>query len=436
MQVSVEATQGLERRLTITVPAEKVDTEIKNRLRHIAKTQRFDGFRPGKVPVSVVQKRYGKTIRSEVAGELMERNYFDALRGQKINPVSMPRIEPKTNETGKDLEFVAIFEVYPEIKLADLSTMAVEKPMVEVLDSDLEKMLETLRKQHVSWKSVTRKSKKADKVTINFVGKVDGEVFEGGDAKDFSLELGLNTMIPGFEDGIIGTKAGEEVTIEVTFPEDYHAEKLKGKPATFEISVTKVEQPELPAIDDEFATLFGVQEGGIEALKAEVRKNMERELGQAVKSKVKDQVLKGMLAMHEVELPRMLIEQEIEGLRKQAMQRFGGQANMENMPQLPANMFEEQAKNRVKVGLLLGEVIRTNNLQVDGERVRAIVENMASAYENPEEVVQYYLSNEEMLQQMRHVALEEQAIELLVEKAALTTVEASFDSIMNPKAAQ
>jgi trigger factor len=433
MQVSVETTRGLERRLTITVPAEKVDTEIKNRLRDIAKTQRIDGFRPGKVPVSVIRKRYGIAVRNEVAADMMQRNYVDALVGEKINPAGAPQIEQKMNQEGQDLEFVATFEVYPEVALKDLSTLPIDKPVVDVEDGDLDNMLETLRKQHATWKSVERKSKKSDKVTMDFVGTVDGEEFDGGKAEDFELELGQDRMIPGFEKGLIGAKAGEEVTVEVTFPEDYHAENLKGKPAVFAVKLNSVEQQVLPEIDDEFAALFGVEEGGVDALKTEVRKNMARELGQAVKGKIKEQVIKGILAMHELDLPRSLIDQEIEGLRKQAMQRFGGQASPENMPELPADLFEEQAKDRVKISLLLGEVIKSNELQVEDDRVTALIENMASAYENPEEVVQYYKTNNELLQQMRNVALEEQAIDLVVENAAVSDAPASFDDIMNPK---
>lgn len=436
MQVSVETTQGLERRLTITVPADKVDTEIKNRLRDLAKTQRIDGFRPGKVPVSVIRKRYGQAVRQEVSSELMQRNYVDALIGEKINPAGSPQIQQTTNEEGKDLEFIATFEVYPEVELKDLSELAVEKPVVAVEDADLDNMLETLRKQHATWKDVKRKSKKDDKMTMDFVGTIDGVEFEGGKAEAFVLELGKGNMIPGFEDGIIGAKKGEEVTIDVTFPEDYHAEDLKGKAAQFAVTVTNVEQQVLPEVDDEFATLFGVEEGGVDALKTEVRKNMERELGQAVKNKVKEQVIKGILAMHELELPKSMLDQEIEGLRQQAMQRFAGQGDPANMPELPADLFEEQAKDRVKVGLLLGEVIKTSDLKVEEDRVTALIENMASAYENPAEVVQYYLSNNELLQQMRNVAMEEQAIEMLVENANVTEKDTQFDELMNPKAEQ
>ena len=399
----------------------------------LAKTQRIDGFRPGKVPVSVIRQRYGAAVRNEVAAEMMQRNYFDALVGEKINPAGDPQIEQKTNKTGEDLEFVATIEVYPEVELKDLAELTVEKPIVEVKDEDLDNMIETLRKQHTTWKSVKRKSKKTDKVTMDFVGTVDGEEFDGGKAENFELEMGQERMIPGFEKGIVGAKAGEEVTVEVTFPEEYHSEELKGKDAVFQVTLHKVEQPVLPEVDEEFAKLFGVEEGGVDALKAEVRKNMERELSQAVKAKVKDQVIKGMLAMHELEVPNALVSQEINVLRQQAMQRFGGQVDPNNMPELPAELFKDQAADRVKIALLLGEFIRNNEVKVDDDKVTALIENMASAYESPEEVVAYYQSDEKAMGQMRNVAIEEQAIEMLVEKATVTEVEATFDEIMNPK---
>jgi trigger factor len=288
-----------------------------------------------------------------------------------------------------------------------------------------------LQKQHADWKEVKRKSKKGDRVTMDFVGSIDGEEFEGGKADDFALELGEGRMIPGFEDQIKGIKAGEEKTIEVTFPEDYHAENLKGKEAQFVVTAKKVEARDLPELNDEFVALFGVKEGGVEALKEEVRKNMERELKNAVKAKVKEQVLKGIVENNDVELPKSMIDQEIDQLRKQAAQRFGG--NADQMPELPAELFEEQAKERVKVGLLLGEVIRSNELKADDEKVDEIIATAASAYEDPQEVVEYYKSNNDMMQQVRNLALEEQAIEFVLEKASVKDKKASFDDIMNPK---
>jgi trigger factor len=434
MQVSVETTQGLERRITITVAAENIDTEVKKRLQQLSKTQRIDGFRPGKVPVSVINKRYGAAVRQEVAGDLMQRQYIDAVISEKLNPAGAPAFAPKTLEAGKDLEFTATFEVYPEVEIKDLEKINVEKPVVEVTDADLENMLVTLRKQHASWVDTDAAAAEENRVTINFLGTVDGEEFEGGKAEDFPLELGQGRMIPGFEDGIIGKKAGEEVVVDVTFPEDYHAENLKGKPAQFTITVNKVEAQELPELTDEFASNFGIAEGGLDALKEEVKKNMTRELEQAVKGKVKEQVIKGLLDVNEIDAPKALVEQEIDALRQQAAQRFGGDAK--NMPELPAELFQEQAQTRVKTGLLLGEVIKTAELKADDAKVEELIITMASAYEDPTEVVEYYKANDELMQQMRNVALEEAAIESVLEKATVTDVEKGFDEIMNPQAAQ
>ena len=434
MQVSVETTQGLERRLTITVPAEKVDVEVKNRLRQLAKTQRINGFRPGKVPPSVIQKRYGKAVREEVAGELMQRNFVEAIMAEKINPAGRPTFAPKSNEDGKEFAFEATFEVYPEVELKDLESIKVERPAVEVSEKDVDEMFVTLQNQHKTWKENKRKTKKGDKLTIDFLGRVDGEEFEGGKAEGFELELGSGRMIPGFEKEITGMKVGEEKTINVTFPEDYHAENLKGKDAEFDIKVNKTEGPILPEVDEEFAKLFGIEEGGIDALREEVTKNMTRELNQAVKAKVKEQVIEGLLEAHEVELPSALVAQEVDVLRQQALQRFGGQMDPNNLPELPAEMFEEQAKRRVKVGLLLGEVIKVNELKVDDAKVEELIESAASAYEDPSEVIEYYKSNQEMYQQMQNVALEEQAVDALLEKASVKDKKSNFKDVMNPEA--
>jgi len=433
MQVSVETTQGLERRLTISVPAEKVDVEVNNRLRQVSKTQRINGFRPGKVPPSVIQKRYGKSVRQEVAGEIMQRSFVDAIVAEKINPAGRPSFVAKSNEDGKALEFEATFEIYPEVELKDLEKIAVERPDVEVTDKDLEEMFETLQKQHQTWKENKRKTKKGDKLTLDFTGRVDGEEFEGGKAEAFELELGAGRMIPGFEKEITGMKSGEEKTIKVTFPDDYHAENLKGKEAEFDIIVHKTEGPILPKVDEDFAKLFGVEEGGIDALREEVSKNMTRELTQTVKAKVKEQVLEGLLASHDVGLPSALVAQEVDVLRQQAMQRFQGQMDPKNLPELPSEMFKEQAERRVKIGLLLGEVIKVNELKVDDAKVDELIATAASAYEDPKEVVEYYANNKELMQQMQNVALEEQAVELLVEKAKVKNKKASFKDIMNPE---
>jgi len=433
MQVSVETTQGLERRLTISVPAEKVDVEVKNRLRQVAKTQRIDGFRPGKVPQSVIQKRFGQSVRQEVAGEIMQRTFVDAIMAEKINPAGRPSFVAKSNEDGKDLEFEATFEIYPEVEVKDLEKITIERPDAEVTDKDLEEMFETLQKQHQTWKENKRKSKNGDKLTLDFTGRIDGEDFEGGKAEAFELELGAGRMIPGFDKEITGMKAGEEKTISVTFPDNYHAENLKGKEAEFDIIVHKTEGPVLPELDDDFAKLFGVEEGGIDALRAEVSKNMTRELTQAVKVKVKEQAVEGLLANNDVEIPLALIEQEVDVLRQQAMERFKGQMDPKNLPELPSEMFKEQAERRVKTGLLLGKVINVNKLKVDSTKVDELIASAASAYQDPKEVIEYYANNKELMQQMQNVALEEQAIDFILEQANVKQKKASFADIMSPE---
>jgi trigger factor len=435
MQVSLETTQGLERRLTITVEAATVDTEVKNRLRQLSKTQRIDGFRPGKVPVAVIQKRYGAAVRQEVAGELMQRHYFEAVIAEKVNPAGMPELAVAKNDEGSDLEFTATFEVYPQVEVANLDKIEIEKPVVEVTDADLDEMLVTLQKQHATFKEVKRKSKKSDRVTIDFTGSIDGEDFEGGKAEDFVLELSQERMIPGFEKQIVGQKAGDEFSIEVTFPEDYHAENLKGKAAVFVINLKKVEDQVLPELTDEFAEKFGVTEGGIESLKGDVRKNMERELSQNVKNNVKQQVIDGLVEVNELDIPASLAKGEIDVLREQAMQRFGGQVDPANMPQLPDELFEEQAKRRVKVGLLLGEVIKINKLEADESRVKEMIESMASAYEDPSEVVAHYSSDEKLSQQMKDLALEDQAIDFVLEQAKVTDVKKKFSDMIQQQSA-
>lgn len=435
MQVSVETTQGLERRLTITVPAAAISTEVEKELKQIAKNRRVDGFRPGKAPVAMIKKMFGLSVLQDVASRQMQNHFYQAIIANKLTPAGAPTFAPGQLAEGKDLEFAATFEVYPEVQLNALDKIEVTKPVVEITADDLETMLGTLRKQHATWAKTEAAAASGDRVIIDFVGSIDGEEFEGGKASDFTLELGQGRMIPGFEDGIIGKKAGEEVTVDVTFPAEYHAENLKGKAASFAVTVKEVEAQQLPEVNDEFAKLFGLAEATVDALKVEVKKNMERELNNSIKARVKDQVIKGLLATHEVEVPQALIESEIDVLRRQALQRFGNNLDPKQLPELPAALFTEQAKDRVKVGLLLGEVIKTNSLQVEDARVQSLIETVASAYEDPQEVIQYYNSNKELLQGMRNVALEEQAIDLVLTKAKVTEEKAKFDEIMNPQAA-
>ncbi len=433
MQVTVETLEGLQRRLNITVPAANIEDAVAAELRNIAKNRRFDGFRKGKVPMKMVAKMYGKAVRQDVLGEVMQRHFIESIVKEKINPAGAPTFAPVEIGEGKDLVFTATFEVYPEVELKGLENIAVEKPAAEVTDADVAEMLETLRKQQATWKEVDEAAENGKRVSIDFVGSIDGVEFEGGKAENFPLEMGAGRMIPGFEDGIVGKTKGMEFVIDVTFPEDYHAENLKGKAAKFAIKVNKVEARELPELNDEFVARFGVAEGGVDALKAEVRKNMERELKQAIKARIKEQAIEGLVKENEIQVPSALIDQEINVLRQQAAQRFGG--NVEAAAQLPRELFEEQAKRRVVVGLLLGEVIRTHELKADEEKVKALITEMATAYEDPSEVVSYYEQNQQLMNNMRNVALEEQAVDAIIAKAKVTEKAISFSELMNPVAA-
>lgn len=434
MQVSVEAKEGLARSLTITVPADTIDEAVISRLRELARTQRINGFRPGKVPVSVIKKRYGKAVRQEIAGEVMQRNFFEAVNREKLSPAGMPAFEVSRDEVGQDLEFVAKFEVYPEIVVKDLDKIQVEKPVVEITDENLSNMLLTLRKQHAEWQDVERPAIADDKVIIDFVGTVDGAEFEGGKAEDFALEMGKGSMIPGFEEPIVGKSAGDEFVADVTFPENYHAEQLKGKAAQFAIVVKGVQALDIPELNAEFAEIFGIADGDLEQLRKEVKRNMQRELEQTLKGKIKEQVIAGLIDTNPLELPQALIDQEISALRQQSLQRFEQQSQTGKAPELPDELFQDSARRRVSVGLLLGEVIKTENLKVESARVQQMIEMQASAYEEPQEVVEYYNSNNEVLRQMQNLALEDQAIEAVLAKATVSEITTDFDEIMNKQA--
>ncbi|MCB5162414.1 trigger factor [Marinomonas algarum] len=432
MQVSVETTSPIERVLTITVPAARVDEKVNAEVVKTAKKAQIDGFRKGKVPVSVIKKRYGQGIRLDAVEQIMRDVYVEAIQQESIQPAGMPSIEPKSIAEGADLEFVVKVEVYPEVVLADNATIAVERVLSEVTDADVDTMLETLRKQNADWSAVEREAIDGDQVTIDFVGYLGEEAFEGGAAEGHKLVLGSNTMIPGFETGIVGAKAGEERTITVTFPEDYQAENLKGKEATFKITVSEVAEQILPELNDAFVEKFGLEEATIDALRAEVRKNMDRELNQAVKSKLKNALFEGLSSINEVEVPSALIDQEVDALRKQAAQQFGGEGF--DASQLPAELFQEEAKKRAKLGLLISEVIKQNDMKVDDDRVRTFLEDMAQAYQEPQQVVDFYLKNKEQLAQVQSAVLEEQVVDKLLESAQVTEVTLGYEDAIKPNA--
>ena len=429
---TIETTQGLERRVTITIPATEVETAVREELKRAARNVRVDGFRKGKVPAQIVEKRFGASIRQDVLNNLLPRHFFDLAFKEKVNLAGRPTFAVESYEDGKDVVFTATFEVYPEVELKGLENIKVEKPVVEITEKDVDNMVDVLRKQQATWAESAEAAKADDRVTIDFVGSVDGEEFEGGKASDFVLAMGQGRMIPGFEDGILGKKAGEQFDINVKFPEEYHAENLKGKDAKFAITLKKVENQVLPELTDEFVTKFGPNTKTVADLRAEIQKNMERELKNALTSRVKQQVIDGLIAENALEVPTAAVDQEIEVLREQAAQRFGG--NAQQAAQLPRELFEEQAKRRVQVGLLFSAVIKANELTADEERVKAMIADIASAYEQPAEVVEFYAKNAELTNNVRNVVLEEQAVDAVLAKAQVTEKKASFDEIMNPKA--
>lgn len=436
MQVSIETTSGLERRMTVGVPASEVDDAVNARLQEAAKTVRINGFRKGKIPLKVIKKRFGKGVRQEVLGEVMSRSYYQAISQENLRPAGQPKIEPKTTEEGKDLEYVATFDVYPEVELSDFSKLDVEKKVAEVTEADIDKMIESLRQQRRTWKEVKRQARKGDQVNIDFVGTMDGEEFAGGSGQNTNLELGSGRMIEGFEDGLLKAKAGDEVTLDLTFPENYQNRELAGKPVQFRVKVNSVSEPVLPELNDEFFAVFGVEEGGEENFRKEVRENMERELRKASRNQVKSQMMDKLIEANPVEVPASLAAAEIDTLRQQAMQRFGQGAQNLDPSMLPDDLFREQAEKRVALGLILGEVIKQKGLQADPARVREAIEDVASTYEEPEQVINWYYGNQEQLQAMESAVLEDQVFDIILEQANVTEKEVSYDALINPKSEQ
>lgn len=433
MQVSVESTSALERRLTIGVPAERIESEVNKRLEQTARRAKIPGFRPGKVPMSVIRQRYEDAARQEALGDVIQATFYEAVVEQKLKPAGAPSVEPKVFEKGKDLEYTATFEIYPEFEVTGLESIAVERLQAEVTDADVDNMLEILRKQNTRYEQVEREARNDDQLNIDFVGKIDGEAFAGGSAKGTLLVLGSGRMIPGFEEGLVGAKAGDERVLSLVFPDDYQNLDLAGKAAEFAVTVNSVAEAKLPELNAEFFALFGINESTLEAFRAEVRKNMERELRQAIKAKIKNQVMDGLLAANPVEVPKALIESEVNRLRVQAVQQFGGNIKPE---QLPAELFEEQAKRRVVLGLIIAEMVKQFEIKPDEQRVRGLIEEMAAAYQEPEQVISWYYKNEQQLNEVRSVVLEEQVVDTVLQKANVTDKAVSYEEAVKPAEAK
>ena len=426
MHVLVESGEGLERRMTVELPSERIDSEVNKRLKDLSRKVKMDGFRPGKVPFTIVRKQHGGQIYQEVFGELVESTYGEAVQQESLVPAGMPNIEPVAEQKDGTVAYVAVFEVMPEIELKAL-TGTVKKPVAEVTDEDLENMVDTLRKQRQTWSVTERAAQDGDQVTISFKGSIDGEAFEGGEAKEIPLLLGSHSMIDGFEDGLLGAAKGETRTLELKFPEDYSSEELAGKDVSFEVEVSEVSESVLPEVDDEFAKLFGMTEGGAEKLRQDIRGNMERELSQRIKSNIKNQAMDVLFNTNAIDVPRALVDQEIESLMKQATARMQGMA-----PEginLPKELFEKQANRRVALGLVIAKIVEENNIEIDPDRVRTAVEGVAAGYEKPEEVIEHYYSDHQALTGVENVVLEDQVVDWVLEQVTAEDEASSFSEL-------
>ncbi|MDG1486118.1 MAG: trigger factor [Porticoccaceae bacterium] len=431
MQVSIESSTGLERQLKIGVPADKIDQEVTDRLQKATKTVSIKGFRKGKVPLRVVKQHYGKGVRQEVIGEIVNSSFYEAIQKEELRPVGQPRIDDLKDAEGQDLEYLAIFEVYPEVKLADLGKVKVSRPVADVTPEDVEKMISVLRDQQSTFTVAEKAAEDGDQVNIDFVGTHKKEEFAGGSAEGQDLVLGSNSMIPGFEDGLIGVSAGDETVLKLKFPKDYHSEELKGKAVQFAVKVRLVSEKQMPEMDDDFFKLYGVEAGGEEKFREDIEANMERELRNAIRTKVKNRVMDQLFSLNKVDVPAALISNEITQLKQQMVQQFGGGQQID-LSMLPDDMFKEKAERRAALGVIVSEVVKVEELTPDADQVRARVDEIASTYEQPQEVVDYYYSKPELLSSVEAVVLEDQVTELVLSKAKVKEEAQPYDEVVKP----
>jgi len=431
MQVSIESSTGLERQLKIGVPADRVESEVAQRLQKATKTVSIKGFRKGKVPLKVVKQQFGKGVRQEVVGEIVNSSFYEAIAQEKLQPVGQPRIDDIKDSEGQDLEFLAVFEVYPEIILADLGKVSITRPVTDLSESDLDKMIDVLRDQQATFEASDKPAVEGDQLNIDYVGTKGGEEFPGGKAEGQDLVLGSNSMIPGFEDALIGASAGDEKVLKLKFPKDYHAEELKGAKVEFAVVVNSVSSKQLPEMNDEFFKLYGVDAGGVEKFREDVQNNMERELRNAVRSKVKNRVMNQLFDLNKVELPAVLVDNEITQLKQQMVQQFGGGQQID-LSMLPDDMFREKAERRASLGVIVSEIVKVEELTPNEESVRERINEIASTYEQPKEVVDYYYSQQQLLSSVEAVVLEDQVTELVLSKAEVVDETCSYEEAVKP----
>lgn len=424
MQVTVETGEGLARQITVELPPEEIEREVDKRLQDVARGARLPGFRPGKVPMRVLRQRFGDSVRGEVFGEKVQASFPEAIAQVELRPAGMPEIEADIDKAARRYAYTAKFEVLPRIELRGLEGKSIKRPVVEVVDGDIEAMVTRLREQRKTWVDVERPAANADRLTLSFEGTIDGEAFPGGSADDVPLELGSGRMVPGFEDQLLGVVAGEEREIDVTFPDDYHGKELAGKQARFKVSVKAVSEPTLPEVDADFVRGFGIEDGDLDKFRADVRGNMGRELKQRVESKLKEQVMDALIEVNSFDLPAVLVAEEIKALKQQARESVGG-GNFE----LPDELFADSAKRRVALGLIVAEVVKQHGLTPDADRVRAAVEEMAATYETPQAVIDYYYADRQRLAAVESMVLEGLVVERLLEQADVQDEPTTFAAL-------
>ena len=434
MQTSVEKISAIGRKLSVVVPAEQIESAIQGRLKQLSKQVKVQGFRPGKVPMKIVEQQYRGTATNDVLGDLIQSSLHEALQKEDITPAAQPDVVPESMKKGEDFTYVANFDVYPEFAKKDLKGVKVTKPESEVVDADVEKVVENMRKQQVTWTEVKRKAKKGDRIIIDFAGAVDGEAFDGGSSEDDPVIIGEGQMLPDFETGVIGMKGGDSKDIEVNFPDDYH-ENLAGKTAVFKIDAKSVSEAQLPEIDEEFVKSFGIESGEVEEMMAEVRKNLDTNLESTLTSTLRQNTFDALLKQNDVELPKKMVVEEVGRImeeEKNKMLQQGLDAKMlENFPDPEFETLRPQAEKRVELGLLMMEIIRENDIKPDDPRVKARVETMAAAYQDPAEFVEYYMNNQQALAQVQSIVLEEQVVDYLIENADVTVEKVEAATLLN-----
>jgi len=428
MMVSVETLKGLERRIQVEVPATRVRQQVDARLLKVSRTVRIKGFRPGKAPIHVVRKFYGPQVRDEVVSDLIRETFAEALRQEKLLPAGGPRIEPQKSEQADDLRYIATFEIYPQFELASVSSIRLTRPTAAVSDGDVDVMIESLRKQRPNWNEVSRGCQDGDRITLDFEGRIGGEPFDGGKSENLTIVLGTGRLLPDFEQGLRGAAAGEHRAFDVRFPDEYQVKTLAGKTAQFTATVHKVEEPELPAVDDAFCEAFGVTEGGIEALRSEVRDNMERELAQSVQARLKSQVMEQLLSANPIAVPNALVEAEIRDMQMEMLRRMGAR-DARQLP--PRERYEQQARRRVALGLILNEVIRQAGIQPDAAQVQTRLDEIVAGFSDPDAARRQYLGNEAATRQLQMSVLEDQAVSWVIGVAQVTDQPSTFKEIMN-----